>query len=136
MNTGRYMVETAAFEAWELLSRAEVARVAWSGPDGVSILPVNCIVAEGALWFRTAPTSAIIRAGADLEVTVEADDLDPVRRTGWSVVMRAVVELVDPDDAPAVVSELRIWPGGSRTVCVRLEPLAVTGRQIVVARGS
>lgn len=128
---GAPMVETTAFEAWQLLGRAVVARVAWQAADGISVVPVSCVVADGALWFRTTSTSSLARVGAGLEVAVEADELDPATGSGWSVVLRAVVELVDPDDSPDVVGELRTWPRGPHHVYVRLEPTAVSGRRLL-----
>lgn len=130
-NQGAHLVETNAFDAWHLLTSVDVVRVAWNGPDGVNVVPVNCVVADGALWFRTTPYSAIARAGEGTEVTVEADHLDAAARTGWSVVLRAAVELVDPQAAPDPVGELCIWPEGTRNVYVRLEPTTVTGRTLV-----
>lgn len=128
---GTHLAGTSAFDAWHLLGGADVARIAWAGPAGVSIVPVNCVLADGALWFRTTPDSAIARAGEGTEVAVEADSLDPVARTGWSVVLRAVIELVEPHVAPAAVAELCIWPEGHRDVYVRLEPTVVTGRRLL-----
>lgn len=127
---GAHLVETSAFDAWSLLGRAEVVRVAWYDGTRVCLVPVNCAVADGALWFRTTPDAAIVRAGAGLEVVAEADHLDPVDRTGWSVVLHAVVALVEPQLAPDEVSELCIWPEGARNVYVRLEPTEVTGRKL------
>lgn len=128
---GAHLVATSAFDAWHLLTAADVARVAWLSPEGVSIVPVNCVAADGALWFRTTPQSAIAQGAAGTEVAVEADYLDPVSRTGWSVVLRAVVQLVDPELAPESVSQLCIWPEGQRNVYVRLEPTEVSGRRLV-----
>lgn len=128
---GAHLVETSSFDAWHLLSRADVARVAWYDGARVLVVPVNCVIADGALWFRTTPHAAIARAGAGKEVVVEADHLDAVDRTGWSVVLRAVVELVDPQSALDAVSELCIWPDGTHDVYVRLEPTEVTGRRLL-----
>lgn len=128
---GSTLVATTPFDAWRLLRTAEVARIAWHGPEGVSIVPVNCVVADGALWFRTARDAAVARAGDGLEVAVEVDHLDPVARSGWSVVMRSTVELVDPEAAPDRVGELGVWPDGARPVYVRLRPREVSGRKLV-----
>jgi len=127
---GAHLVEISSFDAWQLLAGADVARIAWHGPSGVSIVPVNCVLVDGALWFRTTPSASIARAGDGQEVAAEVDHLDPVARTAWSVVVRSVVELVDPQAAPDAVGELAIWPAGARSLYVRLEPTSVTGRRL------
>lgn len=125
-----HLAETTAFDAWHLLGRAEVARVAWYDGTQVSIVPVNYAVSDGALWFRTTPESAIVRAGAGVEVAVEVDDVGSTEGSSWSVVLRSAVELVEPDQAPDSIGELRIWPAGARNVYVRLEPSEISGRKL------
>lgn len=135
MNTGPgrhpHLAELPAFECWSLLESAEIARVAWTGPRGVLVVPVNYTISDGALWFRTTPTAEVVRDTTEAWVAVEVDSLDPDTRSGWSVVVRGPVELVDAQDAPDRLAELRVWPPGLRTAYARVEPGEVTGRRLL-----
>jgi uncharacterized protein len=132
--TGR-LAELPAFDCWHLIESVELSRVAWNGPRGVTVVPVNHVVADGALWFRTAPSSALARECAGQWVAAEVDSLDPMTRSGWSVVVRGVAELVDEDDVPEHLAEFRVWPAGARPVLIRLDPVEVTGRKLLAAHG-
>lgn len=129
--TGGFLAELPAFDCWQLLETAEIARLAWNGPRGVAIVPVNYSISDGALWFRTTPYSAHAREAGSQWVAMEVDSVDPVSRAGWSVVLRGTAELVEGDDVPDQLVDLRIWPEGNRSLFVRVEPLEVTGRRLV-----
>lgn len=137
MNTthgaGTRLAELLAFDCWQLLETAEVARIAWNGPRGVAIVPVNYAIADGALWFRTTPYAAHAREAGDQWVAVEVDSIDPVTRSGWSVVLRGTAELVAAEDVPDHLVDLRIWPPGHQNLFIRLAPVEVTGRRLLPA---
>jgi uncharacterized protein len=119
-----------AYDCWALLETEEVARIAWAGPDGVSIVPVNYVVADGALWFRTQPYSALGRQCDGRRLAVEVDHLDRTHRSAWSVVIVGTAEDVDPRDVPGALMEMPIWAAGPRSLFVRIEPIEVSGRRI------
>jgi uncharacterized protein len=119
-----------AYDCWGLLETEEIARIAWVGPDGVAVVPVNYTVADGALWFRTQPYTALGRQCGGGRVAVEVDRLDRESRSAWSVVVRGRAESVDAADVPDQVMEMRVWPAGPRTLFVRVEPIEVTGRRV------
>jgi nitroimidazol reductase NimA-like FMN-containing flavoprotein (pyridoxamine 5'-phosphate oxidase superfamily) len=114
-----------------LLDSEEIARVAWNGRDGVAVVPVNYTVADGALWFRTSPYSALGRECAGQRLAIEVDHIEPETRSGWSVVVSGVGELVDATTVPEMLTDLRVWPAGNRPHFIRVEPVEVTGRKLV-----
>src|SRR4051794_32519268 len=118
--TSGHLAELPAFDCWQLLETADIARIAWNGPRGVAMVPVNYTIADGALWFRTSPYAAHAREAGDQWVAVEVDDLDPVTRSGWSVVLRGTAELVEGEAFPDHVLDLRIWPQGNRNLFIRI----------------
>jgi len=128
-DTGR-LTELTAYDCWGLLESAELGRVAWPGPGGVALVPVNFTVVDGALWFRTEPSSALARQCAGQRVVVEADHVDPVTRSGWSVVVVGTAGLVAIEDVPDMLVEMRVWPAGRRSLFVRVEPTEVGGRRL------
>ncbi|WP_134739202.1 pyridoxamine 5'-phosphate oxidase family protein [Nocardioides sp. 503] len=118
-------------QCWGLLEQVEVGRVAWCGPDGPDVVPVNLAVVEEAVWLRTSPYSRLVghcRGGARL--AVEADHVDTGRRSGWSVVVAGVGEPVDTLDVPEAVRLLDTWAPGNRGALVRLTVHRVTGRRL------
>jgi nitroimidazol reductase NimA-like FMN-containing flavoprotein (pyridoxamine 5'-phosphate oxidase superfamily) len=119
-----------AYDCWGLLETEEIARIAWAGPDGVAIVPVNYIVADGALWFRTQPYTALGRHCDGGRVAVEVDHLDRESRSAWSVVVTGRTESVNAAEVPDQVMEMRVWPAGPRSLFVRVEPIEVTGRRV------
>jgi nitroimidazol reductase NimA-like FMN-containing flavoprotein (pyridoxamine 5'-phosphate oxidase superfamily) len=130
---GGRLVDLPTPDCWNLLKSAEIARAAWNGPRGVAVVPVNYSIAEGALWFRTNPYSALARESGGELVAVEVDSLDPANRSGWSVVVRGVAELVEAQEAPEHLADLRIWPAGVRNLFIRIEPVEVSGRRLLPA---
>jgi len=119
-----------ADDCWRLLASQEVARVAWSGPDGVSIVPVNYVAIDRALWFRTQPYSELGRQSTGSRVAVEVDQLDVADRSAWSVVVVGWPQAVEPADVPEAVQQMRIWIPGLRSLAVRVDPVEVTGRRV------
>jgi nitroimidazol reductase NimA-like FMN-containing flavoprotein (pyridoxamine 5'-phosphate oxidase superfamily) len=135
MNTtpgpGARLVELPSFDCWHLLESAEICRVAWNGPHGVAVVPVNYTVADGALWFRTIPYSQLARECGGQWVAVEVDSVDHATRSGWSAVIRGTAEVVDADDAPEHLAEFQVWPSGTRYLFIKVEPAELTGRKLL-----
>ena len=117
------------YDCWALLESAHIARIAWAGAQGVALVPVNYTVADGSLWFRTHPDSALGRECSGSRVVVEVDDSDPANHTGWSVLVVGTAELVDASDVPELV-DLQVWPAGDRSLFVRVAPETVSGRRL------
>lgn len=117
------------YDCWALLEQEDVARVAWTGPDGVAIVPVNYAIADGSLWFKTQPYSALARQCAGGRVAVEVDHLDREARSAWSVVVAGTAERVE-DWVPPEVAAMDVWPSGPRNLVIRVNAIEVTGRRL------
>ena len=123
--------ELSEDECLELLASKQVGRLAYVDRDGPLAVPVNYVLDQGTVLFRTSPHSALgryARSGAALEV----DDIDDYTQSGWSVLLRGPVEYVDPDDLPAdAEGRPTPWPQGVRTLHVRIRPRSITGRRLL-----
>lgn len=121
-------------ECRELLAAKSVGRVAFNGPDGPQVLPVNYVVLRRSIFFRTAAGSALGKAMRSTRVAFEIDDIDEVLQSGWSVVAVGEAELVDDPD---LLVELwgdqgpKPWAIGLRTQFVRITPTRLTGRRVL-----
>jgi nitroimidazol reductase NimA-like FMN-containing flavoprotein (pyridoxamine 5'-phosphate oxidase superfamily) len=119
-------------ECLRLLATVEVGRLGVIEGGAVLILPVNFVVSDEGVVFRTAP-GAKLRAAQRSPVTLEVDAVDPATRTGWSVLVRGRAEEITRFDAPAVrqLRELPLDPwAGNKPVWMRIEPTVVTGRRL------
>lgn len=115
------------------LASADVGRVAICTPEGPQILPVNFVLDEDSIVFRTAPHS-ILGAHADgARLAFEVDHVDSADQSGWSVVAAGLGEFVASTLETAglrVSGTLEPWAGGVRPFHVRLRWTRLTGRTV------
>jgi nitroimidazol reductase NimA-like FMN-containing flavoprotein (pyridoxamine 5'-phosphate oxidase superfamily) len=130
---GGRLADLTAYDCWALLESEEVARIAWNGREGVAIVPVNYTVGAGALWCRTSPDTALARECGGQRIVIEVDHLEAATRSGWSVVVSGVGELVDAAEVPEMLADPHVWPAVTRSLFVRVEPVDVTGRKLLAA---
>ncbi|MBP8918407.1 MAG: pyridoxamine 5'-phosphate oxidase family protein, partial [Micropruina sp.] len=72
-------------EAWELLAGAPVGRLATVINRQPDIFPVNFIVEDSSVIFRTSEGSKLLQLTVNTRVAFQADGW--VTDTGWSVVV-------------------------------------------------
>lgn len=125
-------------ECLRLISPGGVGRLAYYGRFGPTVLPVNYVLYEGTIVFRTAhdsPTDEDLRTGiadAEYKVAFEIDRIDAATREGWSVLIQGSAHHVDSEAERASVLKAGIepWPAGVRELFLRIRPTRVTGRRI------
>ncbi len=124
-------------ECTRLLGCMLVGRVAFADDDGIVVYPVNHVLHDGALYFRTSPHARIVsRLQRDRQISFQVDEVDEFLRAGWSVLVRGHAELVDADEVADVLPSIdhpEPWAGGARTVTVRITPVHVSGRRVLPA---
>jgi len=125
-------------ESWKLISAGGVGRIGYSGRYGPTILPVNFMVRDNLIYFRTARHSTMeedLRTGiahADYKVAFEIDHFDETAHVGWSVLVQGDVHPMESDDELAVASRTGVesWVAGARNLFMRITPTKVTGHRI------
>jgi nitroimidazol reductase NimA-like FMN-containing flavoprotein (pyridoxamine 5'-phosphate oxidase superfamily) len=130
--------ELTEAESLGLIAQAEVGRIGFSGRYGPVVVPVNYKIVDGAVVFRTAVGSALVEdlrtgiADAEYKVAFEIDELDPVARTGWSVMIQGAAHHLDDERELATVlgAGIEPWAGGEREQYVRIMPTFISGRRI------
>ena len=121
-------------ECRELVAAKSAGRVAFNGPDGPQVLPVNYVVHRRSIFFRTAAGSALGDAMRNTRVAFEIDDIDELLQSGWRVVAVGEADLVDDPD---LLVELwgdqgpKPWAIGLHTQFVRITPTRLTGRRVL-----
>lgn len=126
------MAELSESEALELLAGAAWGRVVFSHRALPAIRPVNHILADGCIVIRAHSGAAVLRpAGAGEVVAYEADRLDDIERTGWSVIVTGTATLVhDPDELARYSALLRPWLDAAMEHVIRIRPDIVTGYRL------
>jgi nitroimidazol reductase NimA-like FMN-containing flavoprotein (pyridoxamine 5'-phosphate oxidase superfamily) len=125
--------ELSTTECLMLLKSTGVGRVGWCGDGGPRVLPVNYVVDNGRILFRTSPYSVIAKIAAGQQVAFEVDNIDEFLEIGWSVlVVGAATGVGDPGDIPKALQDRPApWAPGNRTLYIRIQPDTVTGRRVV-----
>ena len=125
-------------ECLRLISPGGIGRIAYSGRYGLTVLPVNYKLHDGAIMFRTSqssPTGEDLRTGiahAEFQVAFEIDHIDPASQEGWSVLIHGPAHHMDSEAERQAVLASRVepWPGGPREHAIRIIPDRVTGRRL------
>ena len=125
--TSGRLTEIDEDECWRLLSSAQIGRLAWNSASSPLIVPVNHRVVGRQVVLRVSPYSIQGREVDDARVAFEVDEIDPVRRTGWSVLVQGHAAIdYRHDSGPAPEP----WPHGQRPLQVIISPTCVTGRRV------
>lgn len=117
---------------WRLLARVAVGRVGFVYDDEPVVLPVNCALIDGKVAFRTAGDSMLHALGDGARVAFEADHIDPVAESGWSVLVRGnMSEVVDDDLRNRLANaSAHAWAPGPKDHWMIIVPAVVSGRSI------
>lgn len=117
-------------ECLRMLETVCVGRLGLTSGALPTVLPVNYRMVGNQVVFRTSSGSKLAAAARNAVVAFEADDLDPVSRTGWSVLVVGVAREVPEDGALAEQADVDRWaPGhGDRLVAVSTD--VVSGRRL------
>lgn len=119
-------------ESIELLSSAVVGRVVFTISALPAVVPVTFGVLDDALVLRTSEGTRLAATADGGVLAFEADEIDPVARTGWSVVVTGIAELVtDPMRRALIHSIVEPFVSGENDVYVSLPLTVVTGRRVV-----
>ena len=107
-----------------------------SDPEGLLV----CLLAVAEPLHVTVEVPLIVQRQSDVgqvgsrPVLGRVDDLDPVRRLGWSVVVTGTARTVtDPDRVARCERLLRPWVADTMDTVIAIEPEIVTGFELTEA---
>lgn len=111
-----------------LLRTNNLGRLALVAADRVDIYPVNYLMFDDDVYFRTAPGSKLDALGEKAEVAFEVDGRG--RRRVWSVVVHGTARPVADEELVqnSRISRMPTDLPGRRTHYVQIEATEVTGR--------
>lgn len=117
---------------WELLKTTPVGRVVVMVDGAPEIYPVNHVVDDGSVAFRSAPGSKLRGLDQFPMTCFEVDVIDPDLHAGWSVMVKGRAADVTASDQRSRLTSLplTLWTAGAKDHWVRIRPTEVTGRRI------
>jgi uncharacterized protein len=122
---------------WRLLRSSEVGRLAVSIDDHPDIFPINYLVDDKSIVFRTAEGTKFAAAVIRPSVAFEVDGYEPDVGEAWSVVVKgraqeiSMHELVDTMAFP-----LFPWHAAPKHRFVRIVPDDISGRHFHVVESA
>jgi nitroimidazol reductase NimA-like FMN-containing flavoprotein (pyridoxamine 5'-phosphate oxidase superfamily) len=127
------LVEMTRKECLDALGSKGVGRLAYTTYDGPRVIPVNYVLTEDGVIFRTVPDGEVARHALDTRCAFEIDETDEFFEAGWSVLVVGVAQLLTEAD----FRRLRYgripepWAAGPRVLFVKVPLLQLSGRQLL-----
>ena len=119
-------------ECWALLSQSPVGRIGVLVDSAPEIYPVNHLVDDATIVFRTDAGGKLRGLARSPLVSFEVDGADCEEETGWSVLVkgRAAEVRASAEVRGLGALPLRYWGVGEKPHWIRIVPTEVTGRRI------
>ncbi len=126
--------ELTTAECYTLLASRTIGRLGVVIDHYPEVLPVNYVLDRNVILFRSH-AGPKLAAAHRANVTFEVDAVDHEHRTGWSVLVRGLAEVIDPGDNPARAARIAgdgpiPWAPGEKPYLVRIIPHRVSGRRL------
>jgi uncharacterized protein len=121
-------------ECFRLLSAQHLGRLALADDHGPIALPVNYVLDQHTVLFRTDEGTKLDAATRGARVAFEIDGVDEATRTGWSVLVRGEAAPVTDQAELARIRALPLypWAPGAKDHYIRILPALLTGRRIAL----
>lgn len=115
-------------QCWERLASQQLGRIITHVGDVIDIFPVNYVVDDGEILFRTAEGSKLFELTVNDDVLFEVDD--HTESDAWSVIIRGTARRLDTDDEVQHADTLPLhpWIPTLKHNYVRITPDQVSGR--------
>jgi osmotically-inducible protein OsmY len=116
-------------ECFRLLASGTIGRLAVHDESGVDVFPVNYLLHENSIYFRSGPGTKMIRLTDAPHVAFEVDGEQ--HDLMWSVVVKGVAHRLDSDEeilASGIGEGLTAHPS-EKLNFIRIRPQQVTGRR-------
>jgi uncharacterized protein len=116
-------------ESWDLLGSVTLGRIVTSVDGEPEIFPVNFVVQDRTVLFRTAEGTKLVSAAINNSVVFEADDHNVA--AGWSVIVRGIARTLRTDDEIRAAERAQVlpWTATVKQHYVRVLPSRITGRR-------
>jgi nitroimidazol reductase NimA-like FMN-containing flavoprotein (pyridoxamine 5'-phosphate oxidase superfamily) len=119
-------------ECWRLIEAEPMGRVSILVDGRPEIYPINHLVDNRTIVFRTDPGSKLQGLQDSPRVCFEVDGLDAKHHLGWSVLVKGRAVPLDTAAALELVKDLPLhpWAQGEKSHWIRIDAVKVTGRRL------
>lgn len=143
INRPRQAIDLTEGECWRLLESVSIGRVVFTQRAMPAIRPVNHLIDGRMIIIRThlgaaiasramEPSSGGQARSSGSVVCYEADELNPVRRTGWSVIATGLAQLLtEPADIARYAAAVEPWIDGDMNQVVAIVPQFISGVRLI-----
>lgn len=116
-------------EALELMGDQQLGRLVVRIKDDFDIYPLNYVVNEGKIYFRTAEGSKLFTVSINDRVLFEADD--HTEDKAWSVIVKGRARILEKTDEIQQADELPLkpWLPTLKYNYVEITPEEISGRR-------
>ena len=126
--------EIDAEQCWRLLATQPVGRVAIIVGHYPLVFPVNFAIDGHEILYRTG-VGIKLHSVRRCNVTFQVDEIDPVHRTGWSVMVKGAAHELDVERNREAASRAEFggatpWAPGNREHLIRIVADQISGRRI------
>jgi pyridoxamine 5'-phosphate oxidase-like protein len=130
----RQMKPMTRHQALDKLASVPFGRVVFTEHALPALRQVNHLIDHGRIIIRSHPDSAITNRadhGRGSVVLYEADDIDPLTRTGWSVTVTGLARRIeDPVQVAHYKELLHPWAAGNMSVVISIDTEIVNGFEL------
>lgn len=116
-------------QCFHLLAGSSLGRLAVEDESGVDVFPVNYLVHENSIYFRSGPGTKLIRLTGAPHVAFEVDGQE--HDLTWSVVVKGVAHRLDSDEEirASGIGEGRSAHPSEKLNYIRVRPQQISGRR-------
>ncbi len=129
---GTEVLDAAA--CWALLQDADVGRLAVDNGGRPDIFPINYVVDDESIVFRTGPGTKLAASALLHHVAFEIDGYEPQNRVAWSVVVKGRANQIERMQDVYAADDLPLFPwiASDKPDFVRISADELTGRRFHV----
>jgi nitroimidazol reductase NimA-like FMN-containing flavoprotein (pyridoxamine 5'-phosphate oxidase superfamily) len=123
-------------ECLTLMASVPVGRIIYTRRALPAVELVNFALDHGDIVIRTDRSGKLAAATRGVVVAFEADQVDAVSQSGWSVTaIGPSSEVTDPGELARLRTiGLRTWAPGTRDHFIRISPVMLNGRRLCTDR--
>jgi uncharacterized protein len=128
------LVELDRDECLRLLAKHAVGRVVFTDAALPAAQPVNYLLDDEEIVFRTGAGSKLAAATRHAVVAFEVDEIDALTQTGWSVLgVGEAYEVLDPARLAELAERMQApWAAGRMAHTISIPMQRLTGRRLVL----
>ena len=128
MSTEDPVVRLSEEECWQRLKGPEIGRLVTHVGEVIDIFPINYVIDDRTIVFRTAEGSKLVELTVNDEVLFEVDDHTDA--DAWSVIVRGSARAIDTLAEREAADRLGLspWIPTLKYNYVRITPSSLSGR--------